>query len=622
MLAPKAHSVTKASRNFAEISRQQAQTALNADPQGSARVLTSAGEERGNGICAGARRMENSIAFAINGVTVDLDNELLTDASGTTVGLRRQCFAVLRHLSRNADKLVTKEELAAAIWPGIAVTDDSLVQCIHEIRYAIRDEGHTVLKTVRKRGYRLVLKPNENLPSDSSESRAPRALPRPTLAAVAAGAFAFLLAATVVWPLSSRPAAIVGRADGDGGGLVETANPQAHDALLLGLERLHLETQEDTLKAIAYFEQAARYDPGYSRAYAAVAAAQQKIILSNWSTVDGIELDRAHFSMRLNLAKALRQPTPLAYAVAAEQALVAGHPDAAFGLISKAREQAPYDPDVLMGEASILNAGGRPAEAELVLRRAIALDPKFAPAALRLLSAALFQQGKYQEAVGTVDRIAAQGAATTGDYITLVASLGQLGVDEGVSRAVTRYNGLAIAAGRDPMTVQEAQWNWQGNLFGYDRSAIDRLADGLRRAGVPEGAGTDLRLGNYMDLVTRGEVGQFTVRGADRINVLTAGALFDRGVRFIDVRPEAGYASGHVPRAVNLSVVTQLSREELLKVARPDDEIVFYCNSGYCEISAIAAAKAVRWGYRRVYLLNGGVPAWESADCPVEVASQ
>ena len=114
-----------------------------------------------------ARRMEIGIAFAINGVTVDLDNELLTDASGRPVGLRRQCFAVLRQLSRHADQLVTKEDLAAAIWPGIAVTDDSLVQCIHEIRCAIGDEGHTVLKTVRKRGYRLVFTPNGNSPPGS-----------------------------------------------------------------------------------------------------------------------------------------------------------------------------------------------------------------------------------------------------------------------------------------------------------------------------------------------------------------------------------------------------------------------------------------------------------------------
>ena len=33
-------------------------------------------------------------------------------------------------------------------------------------------------------------------------------------------------------------------------GAVETTNPQAYDAVLLGLEHLHLDTEEDTLKAI------------------------------------------------------------------------------------------------------------------------------------------------------------------------------------------------------------------------------------------------------------------------------------------------------------------------------------------------------------------------------------
>ena len=44
----------------------------------------------------------------------------------------------------------------AAVWPGIAVTDDSLVQCIGEIRRAIGDEAHAVVRTVPRRGYRLV----------------------------------------------------------------------------------------------------------------------------------------------------------------------------------------------------------------------------------------------------------------------------------------------------------------------------------------------------------------------------------------------------------------------------------------------------------------------------------
>src|SRR5204862_1726004 len=105
------------------------------------------------------RRMDVRDVLTVNGVTIDLDNELLLDPSGKPIVLRRQCFAVLRHLIGEANQLVTKDQLMAAVWPGIAVTDDSLVQCIHEIRRALDDDGHAVLKTVPKRGYRLVLKP-------------------------------------------------------------------------------------------------------------------------------------------------------------------------------------------------------------------------------------------------------------------------------------------------------------------------------------------------------------------------------------------------------------------------------------------------------------------------------
>ena len=87
------------------------------------------------------------------------------------------------------------------------------------------------------------------------------------------------------------------------------------------------------------------------------------------------------------------------------------------------------------------------------------------------------------------------------------------------------------------------------------------------------------------------------------------------------MRAHNGYASGHVPGAINLSLVSDLSKGSLMTVADLNEEIVFYCHSKYCEDSAIAAAKAVLWGYTRVYRLAGGVPAWEKADCPIELAS-
>jgi TolB-like protein/Tfp pilus assembly protein PilF len=59
---------------------------------------------------------------------------------------------VLLHLARNAGRLVSKQELMDIVWKDVAVTDDSLVQCLMEIRRALGDAEH-VVETVRGRGY-------------------------------------------------------------------------------------------------------------------------------------------------------------------------------------------------------------------------------------------------------------------------------------------------------------------------------------------------------------------------------------------------------------------------------------------------------------------------------------
>ena len=99
--------------------------------------------------------------FTINGIVADLASETLHDRKGSALALRPQAFMVLRHLLLNSGRLVTKDELIHTVWPATAVTDDSLVQCIHEVRRALKDDAHAVLKTVSGRGYRLVL-PSES----------------------------------------------------------------------------------------------------------------------------------------------------------------------------------------------------------------------------------------------------------------------------------------------------------------------------------------------------------------------------------------------------------------------------------------------------------------------------
>ncbi len=46
--------------------------------------------------------------------------------------------------------------------------------------------------------------------------------------------------------------------------------------------------------------------------------------------------------------------------------------------------------------------------------------------------------------------------------------------------------------------------------------------------------------------------------------------------------------------------------------------LVFYCESEGCYRSCRAAEAAIRYGYKEVYLLAGGIPAWKQAGYPME----
>ncbi|WP_082617241.1 winged helix-turn-helix domain-containing protein [Bosea sp. Root670] len=85
---------------------------------------------------------------------LDLTRERLR-AGDQEIALRPKAFEVLRHLAENAGRLVSKRELFEVVWPNVAVTDDSLVQCIRELRDKLGDTDHLLIETVPRRGYLL-----------------------------------------------------------------------------------------------------------------------------------------------------------------------------------------------------------------------------------------------------------------------------------------------------------------------------------------------------------------------------------------------------------------------------------------------------------------------------------
>ncbi|WP_299298409.1 winged helix-turn-helix domain-containing protein [uncultured Tateyamaria sp.] len=87
--------------------------------------------------------------------TYDRTNQRLSDATGREILLRAQSARVLQVLAETPGVLVARDDLIERIWGDVSVTDDSLTQCVADIRRALADHDRALLRTMPKRGYVL-----------------------------------------------------------------------------------------------------------------------------------------------------------------------------------------------------------------------------------------------------------------------------------------------------------------------------------------------------------------------------------------------------------------------------------------------------------------------------------
>ena len=74
------------------------------------------------------------------------------------VSLAPQVFDLLEYLIRNRERVVTKDDLIAAIWAGRAVSDSAVTTRINAARHAVGDNGEDqrLIKTLLRKGFRFV----------------------------------------------------------------------------------------------------------------------------------------------------------------------------------------------------------------------------------------------------------------------------------------------------------------------------------------------------------------------------------------------------------------------------------------------------------------------------------
>jgi len=90
------------------------------------------------------------MTFHFAGYTIDLDRRELR-LEDEIVHVEPQVFDVLIYLIENRDRVVTKDEIFAAVWRGRIVSETTLSSRINAARRAIGDNGETSDHTMKAR---------------------------------------------------------------------------------------------------------------------------------------------------------------------------------------------------------------------------------------------------------------------------------------------------------------------------------------------------------------------------------------------------------------------------------------------------------------------------------------
>ncbi len=262
---------------------------------------------------------------------------------------------------------------------------------------------------------------------------------------------------------------------------IETENTQAYDTFLKGWEQYQRQRPESFLSAIELFGEATRLDPGYSRAYAALSATYWQIYKRYWYPKFGLpNPHEARYIAEQYLAQAMKNPSPLSYQVAASIQAQQGFHDEAISNGERSIALDPNDADSYATLAGALNLVGQPREALSMIERAIRLNPHYPASYLYEIGLARFGIDDFKRAAVSLEKAIAINPDDRWSSRLLIATFGHLGRKHDATRMID--NDEAAIFGMDPLSVRSI-------TFWYPfkkRSDTKRLAEGLRKAGVPD----------------------------------------------------------------------------------------------------------------------------------------
>jgi len=252
-----------------------------------------------------------------------------------------------------------------------------------------------------------------------------------------------------------------------------TINIEAYDEFLRGQSLYVRSAPEDNLQARALFQQAIDRDPGFARAYGAMALSYVDEFRFGWGKNPATALERA--LALANKAVALDDQLPQAYRALSYAYLHKREYPRAIDAIQRAIALDPNDADsrASLALSHIYNENYE--TAIRMLRAAMQLNPHYPARYASALGHAYYFFGRHEDAVTTLRDAIERNANYLSSHIFYTAALSHLGRNDEAAWAATQVRSLS------PNFAAE---NVSGMFPIKDPAKLRALMDDLKRAGL------------------------------------------------------------------------------------------------------------------------------------------
>lgn len=286
-------------------------------------------------------------------------------------GLRRRLepktLGLLLLLAGAPARVFSRDEIFAAVWPGVTVADDTLARAVSKLRKALDDDPKAprYIETLPKRGYRLITPPPD----------------------------AVAMAPKRRWPVWAG--LVVAGLVAGGAGLAVLANrtaqvPATNEMIVRADDFYFQYTPQDNEAAIALYERVIAADPENAQAMAGLANALVQRVM-RWP-LDAADSDGELLSLGASLASGRLARAP-----------VVAQLSGARGLAEAAVRLAPGDAATHKALGLVVSAQGELDRALEIYAQALALDPA-AWGALINVGDVLELSGRAEEALPYFER--------------------------------------------------------------------------------------------------------------------------------------------------------------------------------------------------------------------------